>query len=140
MCRRYTRIIFPAITASRRFPVEETDLSPELDAARRAQIDRIVEGVIVVRRHGGSTQWGGWESRQESLRGATPKAVPLPKILFHSPVEAGPIAPEIMQWLPGLLRYVVFTEYGRREIEAAKIASTGKRWRKPRTETRPVPN
>jgi D-inositol-3-phosphate glycosyltransferase len=47
------------------------------------------------------------------------KATPLPTIVFYSPVEAGPIAPEIMQRLPGLSRYVVFTEYGRREIEAA---------------------
>ena len=47
------------------------------------------------------------------------KAVPPPKIVFYSPVEAGPIAPEIMQRLPGLSRYVVFTEYGQREIEAA---------------------
>jgi len=47
------------------------------------------------------------------------KAVPPPKIVFYSPVEAGPIAPEIMQRLGGISRYVVFTEYGRREIEAA---------------------
>jgi D-inositol-3-phosphate glycosyltransferase len=47
------------------------------------------------------------------------KATPLPKIVFYSPVEAGPIAPEIMQRLPGLSRYVLFTDYGRREIEAA---------------------
>ena len=47
------------------------------------------------------------------------KATPPPKIVFYSPVEAGPIAPEIMERLPGLSRYVVFTEYGRREIEAA---------------------
>jgi glycosyltransferase involved in cell wall biosynthesis len=47
------------------------------------------------------------------------KATPAPKIVFYSPVEAGPIAPEIMQRLHGLSRYVVFTEYGRREIETA---------------------
>jgi glycosyltransferase involved in cell wall biosynthesis len=47
------------------------------------------------------------------------KATPLPKIVFYSPVEAGPIAPEIMQQLQGLTRYVLFTEYGRREIAAA---------------------
>ena len=41
-----------------------------------------------------------------------------PKIVFYSPVESGPIAPEIMQRLGGLSRYVVFTEYGRREIES----------------------
>jgi D-inositol-3-phosphate glycosyltransferase len=42
-----------------------------------------------------------------------------PRIVFYSPVESGPIAPEIMQRLVGLSRYVVFTEYGRREIESA---------------------
>lgn len=42
-----------------------------------------------------------------------------PRIVFYSPVESGPIAPEIMQRLGGLTRYVVFTEYGRREIENA---------------------
>ncbi|HEX4629571.1 MAG TPA: glycosyltransferase family 4 protein [Chthoniobacterales bacterium] len=42
-----------------------------------------------------------------------------PKFVFYSPVESGPIAPEIMQRLGGISRYVVFTEYGRREIEIA---------------------
>jgi glycosyltransferase involved in cell wall biosynthesis len=42
-----------------------------------------------------------------------------PKIVFYSPVESGPIAPEIMQRLAGVSRYVVFTEYGRGEIEKA---------------------
>lgn len=42
-----------------------------------------------------------------------------PQIVFYSPVESGPIAPEIMRRLGGLSRYVVFTEYGRREIERA---------------------
>jgi len=42
-----------------------------------------------------------------------------PKFVLYSPVEAGPIAPEILQRLGGLSRYVVFTEYGRREIESA---------------------
>ncbi|HKP94064.1 MAG TPA: glycosyltransferase family 4 protein [Chthoniobacterales bacterium] len=51
----------------------------------------------------------------ESLR----KAAWKPKIVFYSPVESGPIAPEIMQRLHGLSRYVVFTEYGRSEIERA---------------------
>ena len=41
-----------------------------------------------------------------------------PKTVFYSPVESGPIAPEIMQRLGGVSRYVVFTEYGRREIES----------------------
>jgi D-inositol-3-phosphate glycosyltransferase len=44
------------------------------------------------------------------------KTVPRPKIVFYSPVESGPIAPEIMQRLHGVSRYVAFTEYGRREI------------------------
>jgi D-inositol-3-phosphate glycosyltransferase len=47
------------------------------------------------------------------------KAKPQPKFVFYSPVESGPIAPEIMQRLGGISRYVVFTEYGRREIETA---------------------
>ncbi len=47
------------------------------------------------------------------------RAEPRPKIVFYSPVEAGPIAPEIVERLEGLSRYVVFTEYGRREIAAA---------------------
>lgn len=47
------------------------------------------------------------------------KAAPQPKIVFYSPVEAGPIAPEIIQRLRGVSRYVVFTEYGRGEIETA---------------------
>ena len=47
------------------------------------------------------------------------QASPQPKIVFYSPVEAGPIAPEIIQRLQGVSRYVVFTEYGRGEIEQA---------------------
>ncbi len=47
------------------------------------------------------------------------KATPPPKIVFYSPVESGPIAPEIMQRLHGVSRYVLFTEYGRREIAEA---------------------
>src|ERR1051326_3667890 len=41
------------------------------------------------------------------------------KFVFYSPVESGPIAPEIMERLSGVARYVVFTEYGRREIKSA---------------------
>jgi len=48
----------------------------------------------------------------EQLRKVTPQ----PKIVFYSPVESGPIAPEIMQRLHGVSRYVLFTEYGRRGI------------------------
>jgi D-inositol-3-phosphate glycosyltransferase len=47
------------------------------------------------------------------------KAAAKPRAVFYSPVESGPIAPEIMQRLDSLSRYVVFTEYGRREIESA---------------------
>src|SRR5438067_8176334 len=44
------------------------------------------------------------------------KASSQPKIVIYSPVESGPIAPEIMQRLNGVSRYVLFTEYGRSEI------------------------
>lgn len=44
------------------------------------------------------------------------KALSQPKIVIYSPVESGPIAPEIMQQLHGVSRYVLFTEYGRKEI------------------------
>jgi D-inositol-3-phosphate glycosyltransferase len=44
------------------------------------------------------------------------RAVPRRQIVIYSPVESGPIAPEIMQRLHGVSRYVLFTEYGRREI------------------------
>jgi glycosyltransferase involved in cell wall biosynthesis len=47
------------------------------------------------------------------------KAAPQPRVVFYSPVESGPIAPEIMQRLHGISRYVTFTEYGRREIAEA---------------------
>jgi glycosyltransferase involved in cell wall biosynthesis len=47
------------------------------------------------------------------------KTAPQPKIVFYSPVESGPIAPEIMERLQGVSRYVLFTEYGRREIAEA---------------------
>ena len=48
----------------------------------------------------------------EALRRASVK----PKVVMYSPVESGPIAPEIMQRLHGVSRYVLFTEYGRNEI------------------------
>lgn len=48
----------------------------------------------------------------EQLRTAEPK----PKIVIYSPVEAGPIAPEIVQRLSGVSRYVLYTDYGRRQI------------------------
>src|SRR5882762_8748787 len=40
------------------------------------------------------------------------QAVPMPKLVLYSPVEAGPIAPEIVQQLHGVSRYVLYTEYG----------------------------
>ena len=40
-----------------------------------------------------------------------------PKIVIYSPVEAGPIAPEIVCQLNGVSKYVLYTEYGKREIE-----------------------
>ncbi len=47
------------------------------------------------------------------------KVSPQPRIVIYSPVEAGPIAPEIMARLKGVSRYVLYTDYGRREIEAS---------------------
>ncbi len=44
------------------------------------------------------------------------KASAQPKVVMYSPVESGPIAPEIMQQLEGVSRYVLYTEYGRSEI------------------------
>lgn len=46
-------------------------------------------------------------------------AVPLPRIVMYSPVESGPVAPEIMQRLDGVSRYVMYTEYGRQQIVAS---------------------
>lgn len=51
----------------------------------------------------------------EALR----KAEHLPKIVVYSPVEAGPIAPEMIERLHGVSRYVLYTEYGRNEIAKA---------------------
>lgn len=42
-----------------------------------------------------------------------------PRIVMYAPVEAGPIAPELIQKLAGVSRYVLYTDYGRREIEAS---------------------
>jgi len=41
------------------------------------------------------------------------------KIVVYSPVEAGPIPPEMIQRLHGVSRYVLYTQYGRREIANA---------------------
>jgi D-inositol-3-phosphate glycosyltransferase len=40
-----------------------------------------------------------------------------PKVVMYTPVEAGPIAPELLERLRGLSRYVMYTEYGRDVIE-----------------------
>jgi len=47
------------------------------------------------------------------------KAGRQPLCVVYSPVESGPIAPEIMERLGGVSRYVLFTEYGGREIESS---------------------
>jgi glycosyltransferase involved in cell wall biosynthesis len=44
------------------------------------------------------------------------KVAKQPKIVIYSPVESGPIAPEIMLGLCGVSRYVMYTDYGRDEI------------------------
>lgn len=44
------------------------------------------------------------------------KYSPRPKVVMYSPVESGPIAPEIVQRLHGVSRYVMYTDYGSREI------------------------
>lgn len=44
------------------------------------------------------------------------KAKPQPRVVIYSPVESGPIAPEMLQRLHGVSRYVLYTEYGRNEI------------------------
>ena len=44
------------------------------------------------------------------------QATSAPPLVLYSPVEAGPIAPEIVQQLFGVSRYVLYTEYGRRQI------------------------
>ena len=49
------------------------------------------------------------------LRESAPNA----RIVLYSPVEAGPISPEMMEHLQGVSRYVMYTEYGRREIAKA---------------------
>lgn len=41
------------------------------------------------------------------------------KVVMYSPVEAGPIAPEILSRLSGVSRYVLYTEYAREQIELA---------------------
>ncbi len=47
------------------------------------------------------------------------KATPQPKVVMYSPVESGPIAPEMTRELGGVSRYVLYTDYGRAEIAAS---------------------
>lgn len=49
------------------------------------------------------------------LRESAPDA----RVVIYSPVEAGPIAPEMLEQLHGVSRYVMYTQYGRREIDRA---------------------
>ncbi len=44
-----------------------------------------------------------------------------PKVVMYTPVEAGPIAPELLERLTGLSRYVMYTEYGRDVIENSLV-------------------
>lgn len=41
------------------------------------------------------------------------------KVVSYSPVDAGPVVPELIQRLQGISRCVLFTEYGKSEIERA---------------------
>ncbi|HSS19736.1 MAG TPA: glycosyltransferase [Pyrinomonadaceae bacterium] len=41
----------------------------------------------------------------------------LPSVVMYAPVESGPIAPELLQKLSGVSRYVLYTKYGRQETE-----------------------
>jgi D-inositol-3-phosphate glycosyltransferase len=48
---------------------------------------------------------------------ANSKQTAQPHVVMYSPVESGPIAPEMIAKLDGVSRYVLYTDYGRREIE-----------------------
>src|SRR5882724_7742142 len=56
----------------------------------------------------------------EHLGAAAPEA----KVVIYSPVEAGPIAPEVMRQMRGPTRYVLYTDYGKREIAKAVAVAT----------------
>ena len=43
----------------------------------------------------------------------------LPKVVMYCPVDAGPIEPSAIERLEGVERFVVYTEFAKREIEAA---------------------
>ncbi len=42
-----------------------------------------------------------------------------PPVVMYTPVEAGPIAPEIIEPLEGVARYVMYNQFGRRVIDAS---------------------
>jgi glycosyltransferase involved in cell wall biosynthesis len=48
----------------------------------------------------------------KELRNASPE----PGVVVYSPVESGPIAPEMLERLHGVSRYVLYTQYGRSEV------------------------
>lgn len=62
-----------------------------------------------------------------------------PKVVIYSPVESGPVAPEIMQRLEGVTRYVMYTEYGRSEIAKSieQVRAENPRFRFPELEVIP---
>lgn len=43
----------------------------------------------------------------------------MPKVVMYCPVDAGPIEPSAVERVEGVARFVVYTEFARREIEAA---------------------
>lgn len=46
----------------------------------------------------------------------------MPKVVMYCPVDAGPIEPSAVERIEGVDRFVVYTEFGKREIEAALSA------------------
>jgi glycosyltransferase involved in cell wall biosynthesis len=91
--------LYPAATGASRYGYDQ--IAPLIDQLQPAIVFLLYDIVFQVQ-------------YLEHLRKATAK----PRIVFYSPVESGPIAPEIIQRLSGVSRYVVFTEYGRQEIES----------------------
>lgn len=57
------------------------------------------------------------EHIRSAVRDSTNQTLARPGVVMYSPVEAGPIAPEILSRLSGVSRYVLYTEYARAEIE-----------------------
>ncbi|HYH86207.1 MAG TPA: hypothetical protein VEX60_12195, partial [Pyrinomonadaceae bacterium] len=50
----------------------------------------------------------------------------LPPVILYCPVDGGPIDPESIEPLAGVTRFVAYTEFGRRQIEAAALAQKQK--------------